>query len=309
MRCTSPLSAYRSRPGAEHPITFNPRNGLSDTHFEVRCGKCVACRLHRANEWGIRAYHEAQMHPHSTYATLTIAPEHYPADGCVSPRVLQLLHKKMRNHLGPFRFMACGEYGGQGFRAHYHAVYFGLEFPDKYFWRESPRGDRYFRSPTLENLWGFGHVEISDVTLQSSRYVAGYAMKKINGDAAPEHYRRVHPHTGEIVQLTPEFIQMSRHPGIGQSWFLKYKSDVFPRDFVIVEGKRQSVPRYYDSLLPEDELQEIVAKRIERGQQASFREAMAHARSGYGQARDLTRDIRNNILADRLNRGFGGESL
>jgi len=302
MRCTCPLSAYRTPPGSPHPITFNPGKGYGDTHFEVRCGKCAACRLHRANEWGVRAFHESQMHDHSVYATLTIAPENYPADGCVSPRVLQLFHKKIRNHVGPFRFMGCGEYGGVGFRAHYHVVYFGLEFPDKYFWRTSSRGDKYYRSPTLENLWGLGHVHISNVTLQSARYVAGYSMKKINGAAAAEHYRRVHPHSGEIVQLTPEFIQMSRAPGIGASWFHKYKSDVFPRDYVIVDGRRQSVPRFYDSLIPPEELASIVAARRARGEQASVREALAHADSGYGQARDLTRDQRNKILADRLSR-------
>ena len=42
---------------------------------------------------------------------------------------------------------------------------------------------------------------------------------------------------------------MSRRPGIGHTWFSKYSSDVFPQDIVVVKGKVQKVPRYYDKLI------------------------------------------------------------
>ena len=42
---------------------------------------------------------------------------------------------------------------------------------------------------------------------------------------------------------------MSRRPGIGKTWFEKYKEDVYPNDFVILRGKKCRPPKYYDKLL------------------------------------------------------------
>ena len=41
---------------------------------------------------------------------------------------------------------------------------------------------------------------------------------------------------------------MSRRPGIGKRWFEKYKSDVYPHDFVVHDGTKFKSPRYYDRL-------------------------------------------------------------
>jgi hypothetical protein len=54
---------------------------------------------------------------------------------------------------------------------------------------------------------------------------------------------------------------MSRREGIGHAWFQKYKKDVYPHDYVVVNGKQMKPPRYYDSLLPEKELEEIKKAR------------------------------------------------
>lgn len=41
---------------------------------------------------------------------------------------------------------------------------------------------------------------------------------------------------------------MSRMPGIGYTWFQKYGGDVYPKDFVTVNGTKYRPSRYYDSL-------------------------------------------------------------
>lgn len=49
---------------------------------------------------------------------------------------------------------------------------------------------------------------------------------------------------------------MSLKPGIGAHWFLKYHSDVYPRDEVILRGRSLRPPKYYDKLytrLPDGE--------------------------------------------------------
>ena len=39
---------------------------------------------------------------------------------------------------------------------------------------------------------------------------------------------------------------MSRRPGIGKGWFDKFRADVFPWDEVVLNGRRQRAPKYYD---------------------------------------------------------------
>ena len=40
--------------------------------------------------------------------------------------------------------------------------------------------------------------------------------------------------------------------GIGSGWLKKYETDVYPDDFIVVNGRRVGVPRYYDKKLEVD---------------------------------------------------------
>jgi len=142
------------------------------------------------------------------------------------------------------------EYGDATKRPHYHLLVFGLDFrSDRYLWRKSAAGYLLYRSPTLEEIWPFGHCEIGDVTAQSAGYVSRYILSKVTGKAAEDHYRRVHPVTGECVNVQPEFIVMSRKPGIGAEWYSKFSADCFPSNFVIVDGDKRPIPRFYQKKL------------------------------------------------------------
>ena len=118
----------------------------------------------------------------------------------------------------------------------------------------------------LQKCWPYGFSLIGDVSFESAAYVARYVMKKRKGDedhidpktgkTNREHYMSVHPVTGEIFQLEPEFCLMSRggeHGGIGKSWLKKYGSDT-DKDFITVRGKKVSLPKYYDSILEQEEI-------------------------------------------------------
>ncbi len=61
--------------------------------------------------------------------------------------------------------------------------------------------------------------------------------------------------------VRPEYVTMSRRPGIGSTWLAKFKSDVYPADEVVHEGKRYRPPRFYDSQLAGEELDEYKVKR------------------------------------------------
>ena len=92
-------------------------------------------------------------------------------------------------------------------------------------------------------------------------------MKKITGDAAADHYEWVHPITGEIYRRAPEYVTMSRRPGIGCGWFEKYHPDVFPHDHVVINGVPCHPPRYYDTLydvLLEGNMDKLKGSRIQK---------------------------------------------
>lgn len=187
------------------------------------------------------------MHNLSSFITLTFSDNYLPEDYSVSVRDIQLFIKRYRKYLGHsrIRYFACGEYGDEGGRPHYHILAFGHDFPDKKPWRRQPSGEVLYRSEILEKLWPYGNAEVGTVTAKSIAYVSRYILKKITGDAAADHYCRVHPVTGELVSVRPEFVTMSRRPGIGAGWFEKFAGDAFPSDFVVIDGVRKAVPRFY----------------------------------------------------------------
>lgn len=244
MPCFNPIHAYRPLGGGK--LVFRlPYVGASS--LQVPCGQCIGCRMKRSDEWATRLWHEAQTHDASSFVTLTFDDENLPPDGSIRLRDVQLFIKRLRKHLGHgrVRYFACGEYGDGNNRPHYHAILYGVDFADKYPWRKSASGHLCYRSATLERLWPYGHCEIGTVTRESLGYVARYILKKVGGEMAVEHYKRVNAQTGEITTVRPEFITMSTRPGIGAEWYTRWKTDVFPSDFVIVEGSKKPIPRYY----------------------------------------------------------------
>lgn len=266
MPCFKPLQARRLDDGT---ITFNAMYGQGDS-LELPCGQCTGCRMSRSKMWAVRCMHEASLHEHNSFITLTYNEQYLPKDGSLNYRHFQNFMKRLRKRFNSvtIRFYMCGEYGENFSRPHYHALLFGLEFPDKTLWKTTSANAHIYRSKILEELWTFGYSSIGTVTLQSAGYVARYVMKKINGNQADEHYTRINPTTGEVIKITPEFNRMSRKPGIASTWFEKFYKDVYPHDSVILEGgKKMRPPKFYDkkydSLFPE-QMEAIKQERILR---------------------------------------------
>jgi len=186
------------------------------------------------------------MHAENSFITLTYNDKSLPPHGNLIKTDFQLFMKRLRFHFQPkkIRYYHCGEYGAQLKRPHFHACLFGLDFLDKQFFKEL-NGQATFTSPTLELLWPQGFALIGAVTFESAAYIARYIMKKINGDLAERHYENVCEQTGEVINLNSEYTTMSRRPGIGSTWFEKYKKDIYPDNFVVLKGKKMKPPRYY----------------------------------------------------------------
>ena len=260
MPCYHPLDAY------EHKYKVNSKTGkpivvvtgkfgkppshINDWKLiHVGCGQCIGCRLNRARQWGVRGMHEAQMHKDSCFLTLTYDDEHVPwssdsGEQTLVGKDLQDFMKRLRDKLGyiPLRYISCGEYGEETHRPHYHMLLYGFNPDDKFLYKISGRGDKYYNSPFLDSVWKHGHVVIGDVNFRTCAYVGRYVTKKLNGEQGEIEY--------EYKQKP--FIHASNRPGIGATWFDKYYTDIYPYDECVVDldGNKRIIPppEYYDDL-------------------------------------------------------------
>ncbi len=255
MTCYSPITGYRSRtpsPNGGFAIIFK-RSKSNGQQVEVSCGQCIGCRLDKSRDWAIRCVHESQMHKQNCFITLTYNEENLPHDGSLNKTHFQKFMKKLRSKTDhKIRYFQCGEYGEKMTRPHYHACLFGHDFNDKQLFQQNNGNDLY-TSPTLEKTWGKGFATIGEMTFESAAYCARYALKKITGDNAVAHYQTVNTLTGEIHQIQSEYTTMSRRPGIGNTWYNKYKTDLYPRDECVIDGRLMKPPRYYAKMYQQQE--------------------------------------------------------
>jgi hypothetical protein len=262
MPCYNPLLAYREN----GKIIFNKPFPFAKG-FNLPCGQCIGCKLSYARQWAIRCLHEAQMHESNCFITLTFNDEHlvkrnnpFSLDKSEFQRFMKRLRKTVKNKI---RFFHCGEYGEKNGRPHYHALIFGHDFPDKKKFK-SKKGTTLYTSEKLAELWPYGFSTVGDITFHSASYTARYITKKITGELADKHYEIINPDTGEVSKKLPEYCTMSRMPGLGQTWFEKFKSDVYPHDYVVINNFKCKPPRFYDNQLSEEELKEVKQKRIDK---------------------------------------------
>lgn len=240
MACTRPITGYYS--ADINPATGKRRivfgnSGYHDRPVQFPCGQCLGCRMERSRQWAIRCSLEAQLWPENIFLTLTYDDAHLPPNFSLRKRDFQLFMKRLRKEYGAgIRFFAAGEYGTKSLRPHYHAILFNFRPSDG----EPITGgcQPLFISPSLMRLWPYGYHSYGNVTFESSAYVARYCLKKLTGPDQKNYGLR-----------EPEFALMSRRPGIGHDWFLKYNQDVYPVDQVVVRDNiKVRPPKYFDAL-------------------------------------------------------------
>lgn len=287
MPCFSPLQAYSDglKSNGKRNIVFHKKSIVEASDIEIPCGQCIGCRLERSRQWAMRCVHEQSLHDFSCFITLTYSDEFLPKNGSLDVTHFQRFMKRLRKRFGNgIRFFHCGEYGDEHFRPHYHAILFGIDFTDPAFLCKksfafnvvSPvfnkSGEKLFNSSFLSSLWPYGLSSVGTATFESAAYVARYVCKKVNGKNAKAHYERIDPFTGEIVDLKPEYVTMSRRPGVGADWFNLWSKEVYPSDEVVLRDRKMRPPRFYDYLLEFDN-PELLAKlkdvRMETGKQFS----------------------------------------
>ena len=285
MSCYNPVKGYRSKEVSStgrRAIVFKPSAGFFDLPMEVPCGKCTGCLLDRSKDWAVRCMHEASQHVDNCFITLTYSDANLPEGGSLRPRDFVLFIKRLRKYLSPatIRFFHCGEYGDDFDRPHHHCIIFGWRPPDLILWSEK-RGVRLHRSAIVERLWSFGFVSVGSVTYESSAYISRYILKKVYGPSAAAHYQGRHP----------EYLTMSRRPGIGKKWIDKYSDDVYRSDNIVYGlGRLTKPPRYYDKQY--EKLDKAHFSEIERERR------IAEAGSDYNS--EYRKNVRKKLQEARL---------
>ena len=233
--------------------------------IEIPCGHCIGCLLDRSRQWADRCMLEAKYHEKNCFITLTYDEDHInslsnydyvDSDGCINKSPfysldkvhLQKFFKRLRKRLDKddikIRYFACGEYGSKTYRPHFHAIIFGYDFDaDRVLYKSNFRGDRLYNSPLLQSCWPYGFAVVADCTWDTCAYVARYCLKKRDNDLT-EFYN--------TFGLDPEFVVMSRKPGIARQYYDDNRNDIYRFETIYIGDKdgshRIRPPRYYDKL-------------------------------------------------------------
>lgn len=314
MPCYHPLHALR------HPTSINSNTGKPvyqvlnylDSRYndpeciQIPCGKCVGCRLERSRQWANRCMLELQYHKSAYFVTLTYNDEHVPisyySDSetgeafeslTLRKKDFQNFMKRLRKKFSDqkIRFFACGEYGPQTLRPHYHAIIFGLELDDLAPFSKSPQGNQYYISSKLQEVWSerkaptrygsincltadpdffcepLGHILVAPVTWETCAYTARYIMKKLNGLEAQFY---------SDFNIEPPFSLMSRKPGIARQWYDDHP-DCYDYEYICVStptgGRKFRPPHYFDTLYDVDHPEEMAKIKEARRRMAEAAQA------------------------------------
>lgn len=233
MQCVKPIRITKNL----SPIKFP--DGLT-----VPCGKCVSCRIAKRREWSTRMLHELNYWDKSSFLTLTYSEKYIPRNllgmpldykGTLEKKSLQKFIKRLRRKVDrPLKYFACGEYGDETNRPHYHLILFGvgLDSEDRLSIMECWPYCEWKVYQIYKNSFGLAEVD-------SIRYVAQYIDKKYTGDLATDEYLR--KGREEVFRLMSQ--------GIGKRFVEDNKEMLLDNEQFTVNGVKQGFPRYYLKLL------------------------------------------------------------
>lgn len=213
---------------------------LSTPHFKLihnkvfDCGKCIFCRKKKSLELATRCVLHASLYKDNCFLTLTYDEKKSGYHNRFEYKDIQDFKKKLRRHCEyhhdkKIQIFNVHEYGKNG-KKHWHLVVFNHDFSDKTLHTVS--GDhRLYTSKTLEKLWPFGFNTIGSVTEASAMYQSQYMQKDIQNQNA-QNDKKSH----------------SKHSGIGRDYFLKHYEQILKLGYIPFNGKKLSVPRYFQKL-------------------------------------------------------------
>ncbi len=236
---------------------LSPISKLDKDHgrISVPCGRCMACKAKRRNDWSYRLWIEYRNSHSAYFITMTYAQEHLvegldEQTGELSPtlfkphvqsflkriRITQdRFYKKHKIKSPQIRYYLCGEYGEITQRPHYHMILFNLDSNLK---------------EKLTELWNLGHVHIGTCNAKTIAYTTKYVMKPLQ-DSKPH--------------IIKPFSLMSKNPAIGHSYLeknTKYHKLTLKGTVRNSEGKEQGMPRYLKEKIFTKQERLIIADKL-----------------------------------------------
>lgn len=209
------------------------------------CGQCIACRINNSNMWAKRMYDELQSwgYDNACFVTLTYDDEHLPLNGSLVRDELSRFFKRLRKDLSHYdrkiKCFACGEYGDQFSRPHYHAIIFGLspflQSDRDFIIRNWGLCDpEIFRWKHKGDVWLKGNA-IDIVNEKTFRYVAKYIQKRLNGKRGEDEYLS--------KGVIPPYSYKSK--GLGFNVAVQDIDFMKKNGFLYFNGKEVPIPKYY----------------------------------------------------------------
>lgn len=268
MPCYHPVPAWTDRrigPNRKFGVTFRKSEAWTDRPISLPCGKCIGCRIKRANEWGTRCMNELRDYRgRASFITLTYTPENLPPGGTLRLTDLQKFLKRVRKAGHQIRYFAAGEYGERTQRPHYHLVVFGYMPHD----RVHIPGNRtipLYRSRELTELWGLGDAKLSPVTRENATYVAKYTLSKYDETGNKR----------DFAGRQAPFLTMSTHPGIGSNYAREHARALVRLDGIRLRGGQlAALPRYYEKVIARHDPESISGLKTRRKEKADTNDTL-----------------------------------
>ena len=233
--------------------SYNRRNNGRYLYEQIPCGHCWACKLNYASQWATRIMVECLNSEHNYFITFTYDEDHVPIPtemeyngqtyvndgtwlGTLFPdditKFINSLRKyfERKGHTG-IKYYYAGEYGETTKRPHYHMILMNcpLDISQFYDFHVDPHLKKlHWKSPEIEQYWKEGMIDIGEVEYASAAYVARYCMKKISDNTDKTEYWS--------NGMYPEFVRMSRRPGIGNDYFNENMETIYKNDKLYVRN-------------------------------------------------------------------------
>ena len=238
------------------------KKGKGFLYEQIPCQHCWACKLNYSAQWATRIMVECTKSEHNYFITFTYDDNNIPIPseteyngqtyvndgtwmGSLFPQDIDKFMNSLRqyidrkygkiydeegNRINGIKYFYAGEYGETTKRPHYHMILMNcpLDLNQFYDFHIDERGKMHWKSHEIEKYWDLGMIDIGEVEFASAAYVARYCMKKITDNPDKTKYWK--------NGMYPEFVRMSRRPGIGMDYYNENWETIYENDKLYVKN-------------------------------------------------------------------------
>lgn len=204
--------------------------------------KCHHCKERTLREWIFRLVYEGRRATAAHFITLTYDNAHVPRSKngfkTLNRQDLTLFMKRLRKNTGikGIKYFACGEYGTQRKRPHYHAIVYNQPDPKAY------QNAWAVYSPEFKRKVAIGETHTGTVNQKSIAYTCKYLDKPnlvgyFKNDDRAKEFRAMSQDLGANY-ITPATIRFHRNH--------------LDKLYLMMDGFKVPMPKYYQQQIYTD---------------------------------------------------------